>query len=85
MATASGFIGGGIFLSFLSRSLTAQKWTTLNLKGLCMSTQQLKTLDDAMSWADKNCDRESVDRLRSRQAVKILADEVRKLRMGEFI
>lgn len=34
------------------------------------------TVDKALEWAAKNCDAESVSRLRSRAAAKALAEEV---------
>jgi len=38
------------------------------------------TPSEAMQWADKNCQPETVERLRSRAAVAALAAEVRRMR-----
>lgn len=37
----------------------------------------MMNLQQALEWADKNCEPKAVERLRSRQAVKALADAVR--------
>ena len=38
------------------------------------------TLEQALQWAEKNCTPDTVGRLRSRDAVATLADEVRRTR-----
>jgi hypothetical protein len=38
------------------------------------------TLEQALQWAEKNCTPETVGRLRSRDVVATLADEVRRTR-----
>ena len=38
------------------------------------------TPSEAMQWADKNCQQEAVERLRSRAAAAALAAEVRRMR-----
>ena len=38
------------------------------------------TTNEALQWADKNCQPKVVERLRSRAAVAALADEVRRMR-----
>ncbi len=38
------------------------------------------TTNEALQWADKNCQPETVERLRSRAAVAALAAEVRRMR-----
>ena len=38
------------------------------------------TLEQALQWAERNCTPETIDRLRSRDVVATLADEVRRTR-----
>ena len=52
--------------------------------GLCGPERDFMTLEQAMQWAEKNCQPESVKRLRSRAVVATLASELRN-RMGTTI
>lgn len=46
----------------------------------------MMNVEEALRWVDKNCfDVVTLDRLRSRRVAKTLADELKRLRKGEFI